>query len=113
MNNLFKTLFLVAPALAVLFFFVVVKQSEHQAYLERESARFDKDFSEMMKNPYSLKNDYWTDRQKQAAEEEKQAQAKLEERRQKVKELESQLEKAFNETSNSTDLEKRMKEELK
>ncbi len=110
MNNIFKALILTAPAMAILFFYIVVKQSEHQALLERESARFDQEFSEMMKPKILGGNEsFWKERQEKAQKEEEEAQKRLEEKRKKAEQIEQEFEKAMNETKKE-DLEKLLKQ---
>ncbi len=110
MNNVFKALIITAPAVAILFFYVVIKQSEHQAFLERESARFDQEFTELAK-PRMLpgfNETFWRERQEKARKEEEEAQRRLEEKRKKAEQIEQEFEKAMNETRKE-DLERILK----
>ena len=113
MSNVFKALVVSAPAAAVLFFYVVVKQSEHEALLERESARFDRVFSEIAE-PKLLPqtNSTWQIIKERAIKEEEEAQKRIEEKRKKAEEIEKELEKAMNETKKE-DIQKSLEQELK
>ena len=113
MSNVFKALVISAPAAAVLFFYVVVKQSEHEALLERESARFDRVFSELAE-PKLLPNNstLWQHIKERATREEEEAQKRIEEKRMKAEEIERELEKAMNETRQE-DIQKSLEQELK
>ncbi len=109
MNNVFKALILTAPAVAVLFFYVVVKQAEHQAFWERESARFDQEFTELAKPKMLPGNEtFWKEKQEKAKREEEEAQSRLEEKRKKAEQIEQEFEKAMNETRKE-DLERILK----
>lgn len=103
MNNIIKTLILTTPALALLFFYVTVKQSEREAFLERESARFDQEFAVFMNSTLTPQQhkEFWSNVTERAKKEEQEAQKKLEEKRLKAENFEKELEKALNST-NST-----------
>ena len=114
MNNVFKALVISAPAAAILFFYVVVKQSEHTALLERESARFDRVFSEIAEPKMLPKRSetFWQEMRERAKQEEEEAQKRIEEKRKKAEEVEKELEKAINETKRE-DIQKSLEQELK
>jgi biopolymer transport protein ExbB/TolQ len=110
MNNVMKALVLTAPAAAVLFFYVIIKQSEHEALIERESARFDNLFSEIAKSKLlpGSNNTFFESIQERAKKEEEEAQKRLEEKRKKAEEIQRELEKTLNETKKE-ELEKHLK----
>ncbi|MGC9000664.1 hypothetical protein [Caldisericum sp.] len=82
MNNVKKALAIIASAVAILFFYTVIKQAEHEALMERESARFDTLFSEFAKsNILPENNTFFEDIQKRAKKEERETQKRLEEKR--------------------------------
>ncbi|MGC8766795.1 MAG: hypothetical protein ACP5QP_03760 [Brevinematia bacterium] len=109
MNSVMKALVLTAPAAAVIFFYTAIKQSEHEALMERESARFDNLFSVIAKSKMLPENNtFFEDIQKRARKEEEEAQKRLEEKRKKVEEIQRELEKTLNETKKE-ELEKHLK----
>jgi len=91
-----KAFLLTAPAVAVLFAYVLHVQQEHRARLELESARFDREWAELQAGGGN--KTFWETRKREAEARENETQKELEERKQKLKEFEQEFEKAWNET---------------
>ncbi len=67
--------------------------------MERESARFDQEFTELAKPKMLPGNEtFWRERQEKAKGEEEEAQRRLEEKRKKAEQIEQEFERAMNET---------------
>jgi len=105
MSKLFKTLIATVPAVAILFFYTVIKQHEVSSKIELESAKFDTEFAHLMRdeklpvfNESFNGSDFWAEREKKAQEVEKEKEEELKRQKEKVKKFEEEFEKVMNET---------------
>lgn len=92
--NIMKAFLLSAPAIAVVFMYTIYTQQEAKLMLEHESARIDREFAEF----FAPTPSFWEKRKENAEQRENATLKELEERKMKLKEFETQFEKAFNET---------------
>lgn len=63
-----KILFLTAPVIAIILFVVWIKMSAHEAKMDVESAKFDKDFAVMQESLSNTKSEkkHWETKSKEA-----------------------------------------------
>jgi len=103
MSKVFKALIITAPVMALIFFYTVIKQHEIASKIELESARFDTEFSHLMRmHEVNLQNfngsDFWSEREKKAQELEKEKEEELKKQKEKVQKFEEEFEKSLNDT---------------
>lgn len=69
-SGMTKILFLTAPVIAIVMFFVFVKMNKQEAKMDVESAKFDQDFAVMQKTLSNTKSEkqHWTAKEKEAVE---------------------------------------------
>ncbi|MEM1672616.1 MAG: hypothetical protein QXT86_11260 [Archaeoglobaceae archaeon] len=95
--NIMKAFLLTAPAVAVLFAYVLYVQQEHKMRVELEVARFDREWAEF--HAPGNHQEFWETRKRDAERRENETARELEERKKKLKEFEHEFERVWNETN--------------
>jgi len=91
MGNIFKILIVTAPIAALLFYYVVIKQSQIHTEVQKENARFEREWNEFNEDSLFRAN---KERYRERAEE---AEAELKELKEKEKMQQQKVEKFENE----------------
>ena len=94
MGGLFKILLVTAPVLALIFYYVVVKQSALDVELRKESLQFERDWNEWQMSMFG-KDKKYAERAEKAEKELMEIEKKEKEKQEKVEKFEKEFDKAL------------------